>query len=64
MTATTAPTAPAVCTVTPEAATEPGALDGFRITCSRCGDAGKRSLEGMAHREAATHEAWHRRYQP
>jgi len=35
-------------TITPQPATEPGALDGYRVDCETCGFIGKASLETVA----------------
>jgi hypothetical protein len=40
-------------------AREAGALDGWDIECSRCGNAGGSSLEVLARQWAAEHAAWH-----
>lgn len=45
-------------TITPHAATEPGALDGFLIECT-CGERVSYSLEAFAQVEARRHLAWH-----
>lgn len=44
--------------VTPVAATEPGALDGFEWTCS-CGEHTGSSLRQCAENDRAAHQAWH-----
>lgn len=48
-------------TITAHAATEAGALAGFRITCSACGPIGGSSLETTAELEARRHVEWHER---
>lgn len=53
-----------IVSILPSAASEPGALDGFSITCTFCAARGYRtvggsSLETLARQEAAGHAAWH-----
>lgn len=42
------------------AASEPGALDGWRYDCPVCGMKIGSSLETIARKEADEHAAWHR----
>jgi hypothetical protein len=45
----------------PHDPTEPGALEGYHLSCSDCGPVGSSSLKGIADRDARDHEAWHGR---
>jgi hypothetical protein len=42
-------------------ATEPGALDGFKLVCDECGGriVGTSSLPVCARNDASAHERWH-----
>lgn len=46
-------------TITPAAASGPGALSGFRLACT-CGLTWGVSLPTIARAEAHAHETWHR----
>lgn len=54
----------ATTTITPQAAQEPGALDGFAIRCSECGPIGGSSLRTLAEEWAREHRAWHQATRP
>lgn len=54
--------------VEPRPAPEPGALDGFAVTCDDCGERagldgarliGTSSLESLAREQSAMHARWH-----
>lgn len=47
-------------TITPQKATEPGALDGYRVDCSECGYVGSSSLPTLARTMYVDgHVRWH-----
>lgn len=46
-------------TITPVHPSEPGALAGFEVLCSRCGLRWRTSLRGIAGSEAVDHDRWH-----
>lgn len=45
--------------VVPQEATEPGALGGWDVYCSKCGHTGGAFLKGTAANQALEHRAWH-----